>query len=135
MREVRTSKTPFTSVKFKCDILKKMFTPGTRVMAECYDVSLAYDHGSGKYPSSEEAEIEGTVMSWWGEKLIICLDESWHYDGKYHLKCWPDRLSLLNQPKASVCSTCGHPLDRLKDQTHYCEECNPGDGEVVWDNG
>jgi hypothetical protein len=127
LREVHTSKTPFTSVKFKCDILKQMFTPGTRVSAECYSVGLAFCSESGEYPTSEHAEMEGTVMAWWGEKIIVCLDESWHYDGKYHLKCWPDRLSLLEHPKVAVCSLCGHPLDRLEYQTHICEECNPED--------
>lgn len=135
LREVRTSKTPFTSVKFKCDILKQKFIPGTRVLAECYEVNLCHDVVSGEYLSSQDAQLEGTVMSWWGEKIIVCLDESWHCDGKYHLKCWPDRLSLLDQPKVPVCSLCGHPLDRLEDQTHYCEECNPGEGEVIWANG
>jgi hypothetical protein len=102
-----------------------MFTPGTRVLASCGSVNLAFNHETGEYPYWEDEQIDGTVMSWSGEKLIVCLDESWHYDGRYHRKLWPDLLTLLDEAKVKACSICGHPLDRLEHQTYTCEECNP----------
>lgn len=128
-------KTTITAAKIKCDFLTEMFSPGTRVAADCGSVNTVFDSCSGEYQTFREEAINGTVMSWSNGKVVICLDESWHPDGRYHRKVWPDHLHLLDEPRVAVCSYCGHPLDRLEDKNIFCPECNHGKTEVFWCGG
>ncbi len=108
-----------TSIKFKCDILPAMFTPGMRVTATLL---------TGR----DQFEATATVMAWKGDKVIVCVDEEFTMDpepGRYGdemiqpretiskavVKLRPDRITPISgvyEPIVPICRQCRRPMHR-----------------------
>ncbi len=107
-----------TSIKFQCDILPKMFTPGMRVSATLR---------TGR----DQFEGVGTVMAWKGDKVIVCVDEEFTEDAdvddygekvqypgtisKAVVKLRPDRITPITgayEPIVPICRQCRRPMHR-----------------------
>jgi len=113
---------------FSCVERWKAFPIGLRISYEfSYAGSEHYDYNGSGY--KESAEIAGTIMGYKQNKIIVWLDED-PTEGRWIVKLWPDRVTILDEPLRQCCPVCHKPDGEENSKEWVCPMCDSG---LTWE--
>ena len=111
-----------SSISFRCDTRKALFSPG-----ECVSF-MGANGGDGSDP--EYGDFMGWVMGWSGGKVRIACEET----NSPVVKIQPDRLRKIPDENRRVCLKCGKPEGVSIQIKEKSGELRPWFCDDVWDD-